>query len=171
MSNSTINIISVIAAIASAVFAGLIWYYVILQHNIAEKQQQYFKNQIIYIAVLDRKDSNDKYGTLKLQQVSGQPYILTGIWILPSIESKIGGYEEGKPFALSIVEYLQSQDRLPRYEIPNIGQLICHKQSKVGDFTCDPCSTFTVNYRYKVFDDERDYRQALIGRRYSHETQ
>ena len=158
-----ISVIAVIAAIASAFFAALTWYYSTLQYKT-------FKEQIQYIAILDRKTSNDKYGTLELRQVSGQAYILTGITIVPSIENQSGGYINAEPFSFGLIEYLKTEKSLPRYEISNIGEIICHKRQNFEDLPCNPSENFTIKYSYKIFDDERKNHQALVGRNYHNET-
>ena len=158
--------ISTLSAIASAIFVGFSMHYIKLQQETVEKQRQHFKDQIRYIAILDRNDSNDKFGTLTIRQVSGSPYILSGIWLLPSIEDDIGRLVKGNPFAINILEYLHSGKNLPYYEIESIGQIICHKQPKFKEILCNPNDNFIIKFRYRIFDDERVYHQSLFGRRY-----
>lgn len=144
-----ISIGSIIVASLSAVFTGL-------QYDLAAQLNEQGIKRIQYHAALKRKES-DGSARLLIWQVSGEPYIITGVKIKPAIENKHGGSISADPFYLPTIGSLSFHGRLPRYEIGNIGKEICARRPKFGEEACTPNQNFDLSFSYSVFEVEKRF--------------
>lgn len=154
------------AVCASAVFSLLAALVLAAQLYLAERERRYERGQIQYLGLLSREDRTDKFGTLRLKQVSGEPYLIEKVALTPSVPDKLGLYVEGGTFDISVLPYLSGDNQLPEFVIPNIGQLICHKNLKMGTEACDPTARFTIRYDYEVFEEIRQNKEVLRAPEY-----
>lgn len=154
------------AALVSAAFSVIAGIVLILQYCSTQRELRYEREQIQYLGVLSREDRADKFGTLRLMQVSGEPYLIDEVSLTPSVPDEFGGFVSGMTIDISLLPYLDRGRQLPEFVIHNVGELICHKILKMENEPCDPTARFSIRYQYDVFGDKRRDKEALIGPEY-----